>query len=105
MSAIALAAAATTAMTVGLKPTMELPVSYRSRWSGETADAAEAQKEVPLYNPSGIAAEEPLEEEACIIIGDKELGTEESVCGTMSFDSSDDGMVCVETPDDKWVCN
>ena len=92
-------------LTSGLQVTPTRPGSvpdmYRQRW----ADAPVANR-VKLAD--GLVKQvqqetEDASDSACVTVFDKE----KAVCGEISFDSTDDGMICVEDtsgPTLKWIC-
>jgi len=61
---------------------------YRERWQGERRDTG-----LPRQKAPPVEVEESAEAAtACVTVLDKE-GDEREVCGDVSFDSRDDGMV------------
>ena len=55
------------------------------------------------YSELQVASEAAMVPEACLVVAE-----DEPTCGALSFDSTDDGMVCVETYEDgklRWACS
>mmetsp|Transcript_27136 Transcript_27136/g.68979 ORF Transcript_27136/g.68979 Transcript_27136/m.68979 type:complete len:108 (-) Transcript_27136:361-684(-) len=97
------------AMATGLKPQTEFTSQYRARWArGPISSSSNILSRTKLYDPNPLGLDEAEPSELCVSILDK-TGFENNVCGEASFDSTDDGMVCIEdvTKDGslKWVCN
>ena len=83
----------------GLDP---LPAMYRNRWAGDLQP-----RQPPMGVPTPIDQDAPDESNtACVTVFDKQLQMKRQVCGELSFDSTDDGMSCVEDPlhPNKWIC-
>ena len=56
---------------------------------------------------TSMEEEEFTPQTACVTVVDKQSRVEKNVCGEMSFDSADDGMVCIEDPSSetlRWIC-
>jgi hypothetical protein len=88
-----------------LTPTKEeLPTMYRNRWHGERGSTSDEGREVAVSNAVEDAGEDhpratDAADTACVDVFDKRLNTMQTVCGEVSFDSSDDGMVgCAHPP-------
>ena len=83
--------AATSINMLEKAPVGSLPEMYRQRWQSAENDAADS----PFS--SQFAVREEFEDNApdtgCVLIYDDEEAVKESVCGELSFDSTDDGMV------------
>ena len=80
-----------------------VPDMYRERWEDEPADKSASRPADLLSSPNrdGLAAVREEEEEACLMVSEKEV-----ICGEMSFDSSDE-MLCIQDPESesvKWIC-
>ena len=78
----------------------ELPKMYKQRWAGADQEERKEPVAAPLYR-SAATAKWTEQKEICI------EHEKETICGSASFDSRDDGMVCVADPESstlKWIC-
>ena len=70
---------------------------YKERWQGET----ESSGPRAVMPRAKEAPDNDDDATACLAI--YEDGIKTPICGELSFDSTDDGMVCIEV-DGKWRC-
>ena len=103
-------------------PNQELPSMYRARWAGEAGTTSDIQP-TARRSPAPLGGAWAGEWGGCQVVtatGDVALKMRESqeeppmacvstlektVCGPLSFDSVDGGLVCVEESESgKWVC-
>ena len=81
-------------------PMEELSQMYRARWSGDSGKAATVPTWLKSVNDE-LLDTRALPDVACVVDGEGEI------CGPVSFDSVDGGMLCVEDTSGevaRWVC-
>lgn len=107
--------AAALSMTVppGLRPTQQLPVDFRNRWASESDKDSSPpmfQAKSRFYQPTVLSEDGADVKTVCVATNADTLEklSAVGVCGPASFDSTDDGMVCVVDPESdavKWICS
>jgi len=97
----------------GLRSTQQLPTEYRNRWKSEPTDglspAPPSSTKGPFYTMDDVMCwSEDAGDSAeimCIAATDEKAAV--GLCGPSSFDSTEDGMICIEDPESgslKWIC-
>ena len=97
----------------GLRPTQQLPTEYRNRWTSEPTDglspAPPSSSKEPFYTMDDVMcwSEDARDSAEIMCIAATDEKTAVGFCGPSSFDSTEDGMICIEDPESgslKWIC-
>ena len=103
----------TTTSGKGLRPTQQLPTEYRNRWTSEPTDglspAPPSSSKEPFYTMDDVMcwSEDARDSAEIMCIAATDEKTAVGFCGPSSFDSTEDGMICIEGPESnslKWIC-
>ena len=98
----------------GLRPTQQLPVEFRNRWASESdKDATPPMFQAKSrYCQPTVLSEDGADDDKTVCVATNADTLEKlsavGVCGPASFDSTDDGMVCVVDPESDavvWICS
>ena len=91
-----------------------LRVQYKARWAGEAKSPTSPPVMVPSLKGNMVDAFDGADADAaCLDIFDKQGMVKKNardapmLCGEISFDSAEDGMVCIEDYSSgklRWVC-